>query len=97
MNGGRLVICNLQKTPLDHLATLVIHAKCDDIMKLLMQKLSYQIPTWQMKKRIEVSLVEQGSKVQLRGIDDTRQPFHLFEKIEVLGLSANTSKTFPSA
>ena len=45
-NGGRLVICNLQKTPLDHLATLVIHAKCDDIMKLLMKKLGYQIPTW---------------------------------------------------
>ena len=38
-NGGNVVICNLQKTPTDHLATLVIHAKCDDIMKLLMQKL----------------------------------------------------------
>ena len=45
-NGGNLVICNLQKTPTDHLATLVIHAKCDDIMKLLMQKLQYQIPVW---------------------------------------------------
>ena len=45
-NGGRLVICNLQQTPLDHLAALVIHAKCDDIMELLMQKLAYQIPKW---------------------------------------------------
>ena len=62
-NGGNLVICNLQKTPVDHLATMVIHAKCDDIMKLLMQKLQYQIPVWQMKKRLEASLVEQGSKV----------------------------------
>ena len=62
-NGGRLVICNLQTTPLDHMATLVIHAKCDDVMEMLMRKLSYQIPTWQMKKRLEVSLVEDGAKV----------------------------------
>ena len=97
INGGRLVICNLQKTPLDGLATLVIHAKCDDIMKLLMQKLGYQIPTWQMKKRIEVSLQENGTKVRLRGVDDTRQPFHLFKKIKVSGLAPNATRDFPSA
>jgi len=96
VNGGRLVICNLQKTPLDSFATLVIHAKCDDVMKMVMEKLSYQIPVWQMKKRIEVKLLENGSKVQLRGVDDTRQPFHLFEKITVEGLTANASKVFPS-
>ena len=54
---------NLQETPLDAMATLVIHAKCDDVMQMLMQKLSYQIPTWQMKKRLEVSLIEDGAKV----------------------------------
>lgn len=63
VNGGRLVIVNLQTTPLDNLATLVIHAKCDDVMTLLMQKLSYQIPAWQIKKRLEVSLIEEGAKV----------------------------------
>ena len=63
LNGGRLVICNLQSTPLDHLATLVIHAKCDDVMAMLMQKLAYQIPTWQMKKRLEVSFIDDGSKI----------------------------------
>ena len=63
MNGGRLVIVNLQETPLDAMATLVIHAKCDDVMQMLMQKLGYQIPTWQMKKRLEVSLIDDGAKV----------------------------------
>ena len=43
-NGGNLIICNLQKTPLDQYATLCIYAKCDDIMELLMKKLGYQIP-----------------------------------------------------
>ena len=93
-NGGRLVICNLQKTPLDHYATLVIHAKCDDIMKGLMERLGYQIPVWQMKKRLEVSLVDNGSKVQFRGVDDTRQPFVLFKKVDVTGIAAK--KSWPS-
>ena len=97
-NGGSLVICNLQKTPIDHAATLLIHAKCDDVMRLLMQKLSYQIPTWQIKKRLEVSMLEEGKKMQIRGVDDTRQPFHLFPKIDIQGLAAGgAKKSFPSA
>jgi len=76
--GGNLVIVNLQKTPIDDAATMVIHAKCDDVMKMLIAKMGYQIPVWQMKKRLEVSLVEAGSKISLRGVDELRQPFHLF-------------------
>ena len=41
LKGGNLVICNLQKTPLDNLATLCIYEKCDVIMELLMKKLGY--------------------------------------------------------
>jgi NAD-dependent SIR2 family protein deacetylase len=29
---GKLVICNLQQTPLDDCASLAIYAKCDDVM-----------------------------------------------------------------
>jgi NAD+-dependent protein deacetylase sirtuin 6 len=43
-NGGHLVICNLQKTPYDKYASLVIHAKTDDVMTRLMQELSIPIP-----------------------------------------------------
>lgn len=53
-NGGNLVICNLQKTSSDPYATLVIHAKCDDIMTLLMKKLGYQIPEWRKKVRMNI-------------------------------------------
>ena len=42
--GGHLVIVNLQKTVLDEFATLVIHAKCDDVSELLMKKLNIGIP-----------------------------------------------------
>lgn len=79
------MLCNLQKTPADDVATLVIHAKTDDMMKLLFKKLGYQIPTWQLKKRLEVSFIENGSKVQLRGVESNRLPFVLFQKIKVNG------------
>ena len=92
--GGNLVICNLQKTPLDDYAALVIHAKCDDIMTGLMERLGYQTPVWKMKKRLEVSLVDNGAKVQFRGVDDTRKPFDLFKKVDVTGIAAK--KSWPS-
>ena len=41
---------NLQKTPIDAYACLVIHAKTDDVMKLLMKKLGYKIPSYSIKK-----------------------------------------------
>ena len=39
--GGNLVMVNLQKTPIDHEATLVIHGKTDDVMRLTMENLKY--------------------------------------------------------
>ena len=38
--GGKLVIVNLQKTPLDKNASIVIHAKIDEVMEMLMDELS---------------------------------------------------------
>jgi len=43
-NKGHLVICNLQKTPYDKYAALVIHAKTDTVMQLLFKELGYEIP-----------------------------------------------------
>jgi hypothetical protein len=34
--GNNLVIINLQKTPMDYKATLVIHAKIDTVMEKVM-------------------------------------------------------------
>ena len=38
-NKGKLVIVNLQKTPLDYLAFMCIHAKIDDVIDMLMKEL----------------------------------------------------------
>ncbi|KAK2869546.1 hypothetical protein Q7C36_001417 [Tachysurus vachellii] len=42
----KLYIVNLQWTPKDDLATLKIHGKCDDVMRLLMEELGVGIPTY---------------------------------------------------
>ncbi|CAM6083989.1 unnamed protein product [Calypogeia fissa] len=39
-NGGRVVIVNLQNTPLDPRASLVIRATCDQVMQMLLEELS---------------------------------------------------------
>ncbi|XP_041696870.2 NAD-dependent protein deacetylase sirtuin-7 isoform X2 [Coregonus clupeaformis] len=42
----KLYIVNLQWTPKDDLATLKIHGKCDDVMRLLMEDLNLKIPAY---------------------------------------------------
>ena len=49
-NHGDLVIVNLQRTPLDELASLRIYAKCDDVSRLLAEKLSLQISSFQLHR-----------------------------------------------
>ena len=54
-----------------------------------------------MKKRFEVSLIDNGSKVQLRGVDETRNDFHLFKQVKVTGTTqdetaATTTKVYPA-
>lgn len=42
-NGGKLVIVNLQHTPFDGRASLVIHARCDEVMRLLAEELDLEV------------------------------------------------------
>jgi len=37
--GGKVVVINLQKTPCDPFAELVIHERVDKVMAMLMEKL----------------------------------------------------------
>ena len=48
--GKRLVIVNLQATPLDYACKLRIFAKCDEVSKMLMSKLGWEIPEFRLKR-----------------------------------------------
>lgn len=49
-NGGKMVIVNLQKTPYDSKATLLIHERTDKVMQLLMQELGLTIPEYKLEE-----------------------------------------------
>lgn len=79
--GGKLVIINLQKTPLDHEAAMCIYGKCDDIVKKLMAKLNLDIPEWRLNRRCEISYNEAINKISVRGLDEHGNHYSLFKSV----------------
>jgi len=57
---GKLVIVNLQRTPKDRHADLIIHGKCDDVMTRLMNLLNVNIPQYELQSKR--SLNEESSE-----------------------------------
>ena len=88
--GGRLVICNLQKTPLDRTAAMCIHAFCDTVIQMLFEKLGLEIPPFKLTRRIQITKTSEKPKGQketkqcllFQGIDSDDCPYSLFPKIE---------------
>ena len=89
--GGKLVIVNLQKTPLDCYADLRINAMTDTVMEKLMQKLRMTIPDFLLTRRIGVERVKVEFKTKkekkegllIRGLDVDGLPYSLFQKVVV--------------
>ena len=52
---GKLVIINLQGTPLDGMAKLRIWGKVDDVMERLMEKLSLPVPAYKLHRYLQIS------------------------------------------
>ncbi len=53
---GKLIIVNLQKTPYDKAAHIKINAMCDDVMKLLVEKLKLKVENFILHRMIEFKL-----------------------------------------
>lgn len=104
-SGGRLVICNLQRTPLDPLYDLRIFAKCDDLMSLVMQELSLVLEEFRVRRRlgmrVDLAELEQecrlGRTLRLRGLDPSADlPLH-FVRTAVLETNSTDSTSSVSA
>ena len=86
---GKLVIVNLQKTPLDDRAALKINAFCDTVIQMLMQQLDLPIPPFKLirrlriKKSTEVKNNVTKDRLDFQGIDSDGCPFTLFTSILV--------------
>ena len=56
---------NLQKTPLDRKAALVINATCDEVMTGLMARLQLSIPPFKLKRLVQIGHRRSSSAVEL--------------------------------
>ncbi|XP_065912209.1 NAD-dependent protein deacetylase-like isoform X2 [Dysidea avara] len=81
---GDLVIVNLQRTPLDDVASLRIFAKCDDVTQLLAKKLSLDIPTFKLHRKLIVSttITPKGQRVEVAGTDMEGHPFSYLKRVD---------------
>lgn len=84
--GKRLVIVNLQKTPLDEEASLVIHARTDEVMRGLMERMNLTIPEFRLTRFIEVErpgVGERSAQVKVRPVDRDGTPFDFIKRYSV--------------
>jgi NAD-dependent SIR2 family protein deacetylase len=89
--GQKLIIGNLQSTPLEKLANLNIHAMCDDLMRGLMAKLDIPIPEWELHRRIRITIKDQN--VSIMGLDLNQDiAYTLFSTIRILVREGTLSK-----
>ena len=89
-NGhGNLVICNLQRTPLDHLCAVRVHHKCDVFMSMLMQELGLEIPPFTLTRNFKLEAISSGNKVQVSfagfeyGTKNQIVPASLYKSVKV--------------
>jgi hypothetical protein len=85
-NGGRVVMINLQKTPVDDVSSLVVHGKIDEIFPKLAQKLDIEITKWKLTRRICFILnpTEDNKKLlEIRSVEKDSSIYTIFTKVIV--------------
>jgi len=92
--GGKLVIVNLQKTPLDPYADMIIHGKIDEVMEMLMAELHMQIPQWKQSRWVKCALETSKTgkeTLKVSGMDANGCPYDLFKGMSVNGVAAKSA------
>jgi hypothetical protein len=86
----KLIIVNLQRTPLYDRATMKIHAFCDQIMQGLMARLNIPIPKWILRRRVRItSQYDHNTNkstitIEGRDPDNVYIPFTLLKSIQLI-------------
>jgi len=78
----KLVICNLQKTPLSSQSALQIHSEIDTVMSGLLKRLGLGIPPFKVRRRFVVDISQ--DKILIQGLDlECNTPYSFFRKVSV--------------
>ena len=86
--NGKLVMINLQKTPVDEYCTLVINEKTDKVMEMVMSKLNIPIPQFKRNYRLKVFLTNDKKSVKFSGVDSNGAVYTIFRNIKIYGLGS---------
>ena len=87
--GGRLVIVNLQKTPLSNMADAHIFAKTDLVMAGILDRLAIQPKKWSLRRKFAITYSYQdggdGLSLSLQGLDADNDslPASIFRAVRV--------------
>ncbi|ORY58116.1 DHS-like NAD/FAD-binding domain-containing protein [Pseudomassariella vexata] len=87
-SGAKLVICNLQTTPLDQLADLRVFSDADDLMARVMGKLGVPIPPFILHRRLVVKVESKGDKrhqLTVSGVDVDDTPVTFLHSVKLEG------------
>jgi hypothetical protein len=94
-NGGRLVIVNLQHTPLDKHASVRVYAKADDVMQQVMEQLNLAVPAFTLKRYLTIEEQPQKSTIDLYGFDPfDKSPITFLKKVELTIHGTEEDKTY---
>jgi len=63
---GKLVICNLQKTPYDLKADIRLHTTTDNFMRILMKHLDLKIPDFVFEFNFQVNIDKESRLISVR-------------------------------
>ncbi|KAK4125858.1 DHS-like NAD/FAD-binding domain-containing protein [Parathielavia appendiculata] len=85
--GAKLVICNLQATPLDTMADLRVHAKTDELMVRVMRELELEIPAFSLERRLAVTVegLDRKMKLSVEGVDVDGTPVSFLKSVRLVG------------
>ena len=92
---ARLVIVNLQTTPLDGIAESVIRARCDRVMRGIMDRLEIRIPPFTLRRHVVVSDAPSAKtpgsrRLAVRGVDVNGNPFSFLTGAAINGGAVKT-------
>lgn len=86
-SGGKLVIVNMQRTPLDEISNVRVFAKIDNFMRLVMNRMALEIPTFLLHRRLKIEQQSATNKINLFAQDvDGKTPHDFIYDLKHLQL-----------
>jgi mono-ADP-ribosyltransferase sirtuin 6 len=86
--GAKLVICNLQETPIDGLTDLRIFSEADILLVKVMDKLGLPIPAFMLRRHLIVNVETQSEdrhRVTVTGVDSDGTPVTFLKSVRLEG------------